>query len=136
VIKKSALLVIVCLAAFRVDAQTDSRTYGDYSVGRWMHLDINQKYSLVFQMRRAIRLGMRWGHRRAAGKGLVLTLGDESPGAGCLLHASTYTIIDKIDALVRENPGVKEWGLFQAVAAVALVECESYGDSTSEFDLD
>jgi len=113
----------------------DPYTFGNYSVGRWMDLDFDQRYSLVFQLRRAIRLGMKWGHRRAAKRGVVLTVGDEQLGYGCLLHASTGTIMDGILAIEKERPEIKDWGLFQAVAFVAILQCEDYGDSLDEFSL-
>jgi hypothetical protein len=129
------MIIIILLVSLPFDSQADSYTYKNYSVERWMGLDFVQKYSLVFQMRRAIRLGMQWGHPRAAKKGVVLTVGDESFGAGCLLHASTGTVMDEIEAVAKKNPEIKEWGLFQAVAAVVLVECKSFGDSVSDFNL-
>ena len=130
-----SMIIIILLVSVPFDSQADSYTYKNYSVERWMGLDFDQKYSLVFQMRRAIRLGMQWGHIRAAKKGVVLTVGDESLMAGCLLHASTGTIMDKIESAAKKNPEIKEWGLFQAVASVVLVECESFGDPVSDFNL-
>lgn len=133
--KVLSVLFIMILIVSPVDTRADSYTYGNFAVGRYLELKFAQQYSLVFQMRRAIRLGMQWGHKRAARKGVLLTVGDEDAGAGCLLHLTTGTIMDKIEAMAKERPQFKETGLFQAVAIFTLMECESYGDSLQEFNL-